>query len=122
MKIRIKGNSVRYRLTRSEVEKFSREGYIEEITEFPSSTFKYALKASKNIDSLDVDMTENTITIFFPDAEKVEWYQSDRVTYKDLKKLANGKSIGILVEKDFVCLDHVDEDQSDNYPNPNKTC
>jgi hypothetical protein len=26
------------------------------------------------------------------------------------------------VEKDFVCLDHTDEDQSDNYPNPNRTC
>lgn len=122
MKIRIKGNSVRFRLTRSEVEKFSREGYIEDVTEFPGTTFKYALKASPSVNTLDVDMLDNTITILFPDAEKLDWYKSDKVTYKELKKLDNGKAIGILVEKDFACLDHIDEDQSDNYPNPNKTC
>jgi len=27
-----------------------------------------------------------------------------------------------LVEKDFQCLDHTLEDQSDMYHNPNKTC
>jgi len=27
-----------------------------------------------------------------------------------------------LLEKDFVCLDHTTEDQSDNYENPNTTC
>jgi hypothetical protein len=36
--------------------------------------------------------------------------------------LGNGQSLKLLLEKDFVCLDHTDEDQSDNYPNPNKTC
>ena len=28
----------------------------------------------------------------------------------------------LLIEKDFVCLDHTLEDQSDNYANPNKVC
>jgi hypothetical protein len=26
--------------------------------------------------------------------------------------------VQLLVEKDFTCLDNVEEDQSDNYPNP----
>jgi hypothetical protein len=122
MKIRIKGNSVRYRLTRSEVEKFSREGYLEEKTEFPGGVFTYALKAQSGIQHLDTDMSNNTITIYFPDEEKVEWYHSEQVGYKASKPIENGKSINILIEKDFACLDHIDEDQSDNYPNPNKTC
>ena len=31
-------------------------------------------------------------------------------------------SLYLLIEKDFACLDHSSEDQSDNYENPNKTC
>lgn len=30
----------------------------------------------------------------------------------------NSGIISLLVEKDFTCLDNVDEDQSDNFPNP----
>ena len=42
MKIRIKGNSLRYRLTKTDVENFDRDGYLEESTNFGSQLFKYA--------------------------------------------------------------------------------
>lgn len=119
MKIRIKGNYVRYRLTRSEVEEFSKEGYLEEETEFLSGKLVYALQARKGLKDLDIDMTGNRITLFFPDSEKESWYNSERVGYERLLTLPNGNKAGILLEKDFVCLDNVQEDQSDNYPNPN---
>ena len=45
MKIRIKGNSVRVRLTRSEVDHFAETGYLEESTEFGNSHFLYALQS-----------------------------------------------------------------------------
>lgn len=122
MKIRIKGNSVRYRLTRPEVEKFSKEGYLEESTEFPGGTFYYALKAKPGIENLDVDMEDNKITMYFPDDEKLGWYQSEKVGYRNNKSIGDDKSIFILLEKDFACLDNVEEDQSQNYPNPNAVC
>jgi hypothetical protein len=28
------------------------------------------------------------------------------------------ENLYLLVEKDYTCLDNVEEDQSDNYPNP----
>lgn len=40
MKIRIKGNSIRYRLTKTEVETFSKVGFYEEKTEFKDHIFK----------------------------------------------------------------------------------
>lgn len=122
MKIRIKGNSVRYRLTRPEVEKFSKDGYLEEATEFPGGTFYYALEAKPGLKDLDVDMNENRITLYFPDEEKLGWYESERVGYRFDKPIGNGKSIFILLEKDFACIDNVEEDQSENYPNPNAVC
>ena len=45
MKIRIKGNVVRIRLTRSEVKRFAEEGYIEASTAFISNVFTYALQS-----------------------------------------------------------------------------
>jgi hypothetical protein len=122
MKIRIKGDSVRYRLTRSEVETFSKNGFLSETTQFLSNTLTYALKAVPGQEELSANLNNNTITLYFPDAEKEIWFQSERVGYKHVQVLPDGTRLTLLIEKDFACLDHVDEDQSDNYPNPNKTC
>lgn len=122
MKIRIKGNSVRYRLTRPEVELFSKTGYLEEKTEFPSNTLVYALKAEKGRTELGADMNNGNITLYFPDSEKEIWFKSERVGYKNSMPVDDTLKIDLLLEKDFACLDNVEEDQSDNFPNPNAVC
>lgn len=122
MKIRIKGNSVRYRLTRPEVEIFCEKGYLEEITEFPSGNFKYTLQAKTDIDQLHADIIGNVITLFFPDSEKDNWFHSDLVGYRNSIPAKDGSNLILLLEKDFVCLDHTEEDQTHNYPNPNTVC
>lgn len=118
MKIRIKGNSVRYRLTKTEVETFYREGSFREVTDFGDTIFTYILKAKKGINALEASFTDNTITLFLPDGERENWATSDRVGYQNEMELPNGKRLDLLLEKDFVCLDNTVEDQSDNYPNP----
>lgn len=122
MKIRIKGNSVRYRLTKSEVEKFAQSGYLEERTSFPSGVFTYALAAKIGLETLESDFSAHKLTLFFPDSERENWFQSNRVGYEHLQQLPNGEQLFILLEKDFVCIDRPDEDQSDQYPNPNLNC
>jgi hypothetical protein len=122
MKIRIKGNSLRYRLTKSEVAAFSEKGYLEEKTLFPTQTLVYALQAKADIDTLAADFSENVITLFFPESEQVKWHESNQVGYQNTFILPNGESLFLLIEKDFVCLDNTDEDQSDNYENPNAVC
>ena len=44
MKIRIKGNSLRYRLTKTDVERFSSDGYLQEQTVFGNGMLTYALQ------------------------------------------------------------------------------
>ncbi|MGF7075837.1 DUF7009 family protein [Mucilaginibacter sp. 3215] len=112
MKIRIKGNSLRYRLTKTDVENFDRDGYLEESTNFGSQVFKYALQRSLN-DSLTADFSANTIIMHMPVTMAIEWTSTDRVGYEN-----NTGPMYLLIEKDFKCLDNVAEDQSDNYPNP----
>ena len=118
MKIRIRENSVRYRLTKSEVEAFCREGYFEQKTHFESKTFTYALKARSDIDELYADFRKDTISLFLNDVLAVNWDKEERVGFSGTMETKNGHCISLLLEKDFICMDETLEDQSDNYPNP----
>lgn len=118
MKIRIKGNSVRFRLTKTEVEVFCKEGIIKEQTVFASKTFTYCLQAKKGITLLEATYENDTITIYFPLEETTTWAISNRVGFHNGVDWNDNSALSLLVEKDFACLDTTQEDQSDNYPNP----
>ncbi|SHJ00559.1 DUF7009 family protein [Pseudozobellia thermophila] len=118
MKIRIRGNSVRYRLTKTEVATFCQTGHYTETTLFNTQKLVYELRSKKNIAGLQADFVDNTITVFVPEKEADTWADSPKVGFKNEYKLDTGGVLSLLVEKDFVCLDERDEDESDNYPNP----
>jgi hypothetical protein len=123
MKIRIKGNSIRYRLTKTEVDNFGKNGYLEERTEFPDShSFNYRLERKNGIETLEANFSDNRICVYVPDKIADEWTTTNIVGYDYKMKMSEGKELFLLIEKDFVCLDHTLEDQSDNFPNPNKVC
>ncbi|MBT8284139.1 MAG: hypothetical protein HKO75_02055 [Flavobacteriaceae bacterium] len=117
MKIRIKGNSVRFRLTKSEVEELCLAGYIKETTHFPENTFSYAVKKSSRKE-IHASFEEGIITLHV-DADKLNgWDANEEVGFEVLQQIDPETSLHLLLEKDFVCLDQRLEDQSDNYPNP----
>lgn len=122
MKIRIKGNSVRFRLTKTDVDVISNQGYLEEATHFGDAVFKYALKRDETSETLSATYNDHTITVFLPEAFLKGWAENDIISIKGNMPIGKKEALFLLVEKDFVCLDHTDEDQSDNYANPNKTC
>jgi len=112
MKIRIKGNSLRYRLTKSDIEHFTKDGYIEEAISFGTQKLVYALQSYQKVE-LTVDFNDLKIVLYVPDYIANEWTTTDRVGFEN-----NHGPLYLLIEKDFKCLDNVAEDQSDNYPNP----
>ena len=112
MKIRIKGNSLRYRLTRSDVAQLAAVVYVEDKIDFGDRSLLYALQLT-DADELSATLVNDTITLFMPGRMVREWENTDKVGFET----RNG-DLYLLVEKDFTCLDKVDEDQSDNYPNP----
>jgi len=117
MKIRIKGNSIRLRLTKKEVELFSKTGEFIESTVFANKAFTYRLQAKDDIETLEADFSEDTISVYIPAEAQKNWATSNRVGYSNTNQ-TNEVLLSIVVEKDFVCLDDRLEDQSDNYPNP----
>lgn len=122
MKIRIKGNSIRLRLSKTEVGNFLTSGFVAEQTSFGNNTFIYRMESSINHQQLSATYLNNTITVHVPASIAGEWTSTDLVGFQNKMDIGNNEQLFILVEKDFVCLDNTFEDQSDNYPNPNATC
>ncbi len=112
MKIRIKGNSLRYRLTKSDVAQLAEEGHLQEEVDFGDQQLYYSLQLIDD-DHISATFRENAIILFVPKFVIREFADTDKIGFE-------GKhgNLYLLVEKDFTCLDNVAEDQSDNYPNP----
>lgn len=112
MKIRIKGNSLRYRLTQSDVARLNQEGFLQEETEFAGKTLTYGIEVTIN-DKLAAYYIGDQILLSMPKTMIEELATTDRVGFDD-----KTGPVSLLVEKDFTCLDNVEEDQSDNFPHP----
>ncbi|MEN0054167.1 MAG: hypothetical protein AAGC65_10885 [Mucilaginibacter sp.] len=116
MKIRIKGNSLRYRLSKTDVQMFFNNGYLEEQTAFGSSSLTYALQVYES-NELSANFENNKITVFVPEEITTNWATTDDVGFHETVGVLH-----LLIEKDFQCLDNTIEDQTDNYPNPSLVC
>lgn len=112
MKIRIKHNSIRYRLTQSDVATLAKEKRISDSVDFGLQQFIYELQVVDDY-ALSSTYSNNTITVYIPQKMVTELVETDKVGFENERHLPH-----LLVEKDFACLDEVNEHQSDNYPNP----
>jgi hypothetical protein len=122
MKIRIQRNSIRMRLSKTEVERLCSEDYIEERTSFGKQFFSYAVKKSNSHNELSADFTDGRVTLSVPEKLLVNWPTNDVVGFDANMPTTQNETLYLLLEKDFKCLDNTAEDQSDHYDNPNQTC
>lgn len=117
MKLRILDNSIRIRLSKSEVELLSKKGEITANTPLPSSNFTYSLESTES--SFQVVHSSEGLKIQVPKETVSSWANSNRVGFRNTFELADGSKTSLLIEKDFKCLtDASDSDQSDFYEHP----
>jgi hypothetical protein len=83
-------------------------------------SFYYRLEKKTEIKNMEASFSGNRISIFVPERMAAQWTTTDTVGFDTKMNIGDGKELFLLIEKDFVCLDNTFEDQSDNYPNPNK--
>ena len=112
MKLRIKSDSLRYRLTRTDVDILAKEGYLEDQISFTGHPLIYSLQLTEG-QELTSSFINNKITLCMSHKMVDELLHTDKVGFENMDE-----KLHLLIEKDFVCLDEVAEDQSDNYPNP----
>lgn len=119
MKIRIKGNSIRLRLGRSEVTSLCDQGLLLETTQFPSGDFFDYSIILECVDDVQAFILENGIQVAIPEELGRSWAGTDEVGISTALDLPEGGQLSVLIEKDFQCMKaRVDEDESNLYPNP----
>ena len=120
MKLRIRDNSVRLRLTRTEVDQLRDTGVVSATTAFPGGRdFRYAVESSPASVTPGALLSDCTVTVRLPEATVLAWANSEQVSIEGEQQHDNGDVLSILVEKDFACLaPREGEDESDMFPHP----
>lgn len=123
MKIRIKDNSIRLRLTQTEIKTLQSSGVVEAKTVISHDlVFGYSLRRNERLENVEVTFENQHIIVNVPNEILSTFTDTDQIGI--YKKLENSTKEGliIVIEKDFKCLDNTTEDQSDMFPNPNSKC
>jgi len=119
MKLRIQGNSLRLRLSQSEVAQFSKTGFVEDGIQFsPGARFSYTLESMSSLSAPQAIYANGSLSIRVPGADATDWVRSERVGISGDQPLESGKRLSILIEKDFQCLHGDVARDPDAYPNP----
>ena len=120
MKIRIKDNSIRLRLTRGEVDTVRDKGVVVAHTGFPGGRqFSYALESSPASVNPAAFYSDNEVRVRLPETIVLAWVTTEQVSIQGEQILDDGEKLSILVEKDFACLaPRSGEDESDMFAHP----
>lgn len=120
MKLRIKGDSLRLRVSPSEVARLMAAGRVEETVHFgPGETAKltYALECSAQADAITARYCASEIAVLVPSEDARKWADGLQVGMYKSVHMGDGR-LELAIEKDFACLDRSEAENEDTYPNP----
>jgi hypothetical protein len=124
MKLRIKGDSFRLRISPGEMNRLLESGRIAETIRFgpqPHEKLTYALLTNSDQTSPDSAMTIRyrlqEITVLVPAQQARSWANGSQVgIYAEVN--TGDAQLELAVEKDFACLDKNEAENQDTFPNP----
>ena len=122
MKLRIRGDSLRFRLAQGEVARLLAGGRVSESVHFSGGVgdaLTYSLQSSKSVAQVRARFAGREIEVDLPQVFVSHWADSDEVGIESTQPIGDGKRLHIMVEKDFRCLQpRPEEDERDNFPHP----
>lgn len=122
MKLRIKGNSLRLRVSCSDVDRLLAQGRIEETIHFgfgADARLTYALEHTNAAQEIVAFHRSREVAVVLSSQSAQQWAVSpEQVGIYGSVRVHNGE-LALLVEKDFACLDEADANNEDTFPNPN---
>jgi hypothetical protein len=119
MKIRILNDSIRLRLSQTEVRQLAEEGLVSARTNFMelmSDRFVYSVEKNGS-EGIGASFEGGHMRIFANQDMVDEWASTDRISMKE-----EDRPLRITIEKDFKCKTDRGEDESDLFPNGNEHC
>ena len=122
MKLRIRANSIRLRLGRSEVSQMLATGIVLESTTFDPARgqrLEYAVVSAAECTAVSAAFENGRVLVSVPHDLVVTWGTTDQVGITGTQVNSDGGTLRILVEKDFECIDApAEESQDDAFPRP----
>lgn len=114
MKLRFDKNSLRLRLKKSDIEKMREKNSIHEVIAFPNGSFVYKLLFSTDSIEIKARIQDQSLEIVVPSDMALHWMNSDETgLYHTIS--FNSQQLDIIIEKDFPCKNHPEEDYSDSF-------
>jgi len=121
MKLRIRGDSIRLRLKRGEVNQLVAGTGIVEQTHFPGTVFTFCLDTTDD-HNISATFNDSRLRVSLPKLRLADWASTDAVSMHAEQQLPGTGSLSVLIEKDFSCLEpgHFRncEDDADTFPHP----
>ena len=113
MKLRIHDNTIRLRLTRSEVSQLRDTGLVRDVIQFGSgASLAYSVECSRDETKLQACFRDSSLRVTVPEGQVSHWASSEDVGIE-----APDAQPAVLIEKDFQCAHRADLDP-EAYPNP----
>jgi hypothetical protein len=121
MKLRVTKNSIRMRLSQTDVQQFRETGVVDEelvIGGISGGSLTYRLVRGKG-PVVTANIESAVLTVVIPAIEADDWTATDRVGIEGSQTNDNGTDVSILIEKDFACLTpRAGDADADSFPHP----
>lgn len=113
MKLRFHENTLRLRLSQSEVAQFKKTGRVENTVAFaPGQALEYTIESGA-VPALTASFESGRIRVMVPSAAARQWADSDETGVE-----GESSALRIAVEKDYQCLHRDSAEDADAFPNP----
>ena len=122
MKLRIHVNSIRFRITQSEMTALEAGARLEDSVQFglaPTEILTYGVEISSPCSEVRASYSKGGIQVMLPANLARALASTNQVGIEYVQLIAKGVTLKIVLEKDFQCFNpRPGENESDNFPNP----
>jgi hypothetical protein len=121
MKLRLKGSTLRLRVTRSELARLQVGQRIEETVLFPNSSdtsLSYTLEVGSHSQPVQVAFASQQIVVSISEDQLTSWSGEHQVGIYASLPVTENTNLEVAIEKDFACLDLSDAGNQDTFANP----
>lgn len=119
MKIRLRNDSVRFRLTQKEVAALAAGSEVTSATHIsPSHRLTFSLCGWTG-EAILANSLDDGVCVLVPAGQLDDWCNSDEVSLQASQHVSGDVALELLIEKDFACLaPRAGDDDEDCFPHP----
>jgi hypothetical protein len=122
MKIRIRANTVRFRLGKSEMEILRDGDAVVEMLSFgPDSSIVWSVRVGAADSDAEIESSTGVVRLTIP---RLDWLEDESVEgFSTTIESAPGYQVAVSVERDYACMSPRDPAEDlDSFPNPAVGC